>query len=69
MAHRVNEEYRTNELSLIPGGDSLTIHHKDGKKLTYDKIKNIQAYAKKAMQDPTVTQIWQENNLVWKRKE
>lgn len=67
MAHRVNDDYRKNDLSLIPGGTSLTIHHRDGRKLTYDKIKNVQAYAKKAMQDHTVTQIWQEGTLIWER--
>lgn len=67
MTHLVNDDYRKNDLSLIPGGTSLTIHHKDGRKLTYDKIKNVHAYAKKAMQDQGVTQIWQEGNLIWER--
>jgi hypothetical protein len=68
MEHRVNDDYRKNELSFTPGGTSLTIH-RNGKKLTYDKIKNVEAYARKAMQDPTVSQIWQEGTLIWERSE
>jgi tRNA G37 N-methylase Trm5 len=69
MTHRVNDDYRKNELSFIEGGTSLTIHHQNGKKLTYDKNKNPEAYARKAMQDPTVTQIWQADTLIWERGE
>lgn len=68
MTHIVSDEYRSNELSLTPGGTVLTIHYKNGKKLTYDKIKNIKAYLSKVTLDPNVIKIWQEDVLVWERK-
>jgi hypothetical protein len=42
--HKVSDEFRKNSLSLKPGGDELTIHLKNGKILTYDKIKNYSRY-------------------------
>lgn len=44
-----NDESRTNELSLEPGGVTLTVTTRDGKSISYDKIKNHWAYAKKVM--------------------
>ena len=43
------DESRTNELSLEPGGVTLTVTTKDGKSVSYDKIKNHWAYAKKGL--------------------
>jgi hypothetical protein len=67
MTLKVNDDYRKNELSFIPGGTSLTIHHKNGKKLTYDKIKNIKAYVKRTILNKDVCEIWQGDILIWKR--
>lgn len=44
-----NDESRTNELSLEPGGVTLTVTTRDGKSISYDKIKNHWAYAKKVL--------------------
>jgi hypothetical protein len=44
-----NDESRTNELSLEPGGVTLTVTTRDGKSVSYDKIKNHWAYAKKVL--------------------
>lgn len=44
-----NDESRTNGLSLEPGGVTLTVATKDGKTISYDKIKNHWAYAKKVL--------------------
>lgn len=41
---RVQDQYRTNELSKKPGGDEVTIYTKDGMIRTYDKVKNTQKY-------------------------
>jgi hypothetical protein len=41
---RVQDQYRTNELSKKPGGDEVTIYTKDGMVRTYDKVKNTQKY-------------------------
>jgi hypothetical protein len=42
----VGEEYRTNVLSLIPGGSSVEVHYRDRVKV-YTNIKNTSAYIKK----------------------
>ena len=44
-----NDESRTNELSLEPGGVTLTVTTRDGKSISYDKVKNHWAYAKKVL--------------------
>jgi hypothetical protein len=44
MAYDVKDEYRTNPLSLIPGGYTVMVEYKDGTILFYDKIKNPNAY-------------------------
>jgi len=41
---KVQDQYRTNELSKQPGGDEVTIYTKDGMVRTYDKVKNTQKY-------------------------
>ena len=52
--HIVNQEYRTNSLSLRPGGSTITAIMKDGRQLVYENIKNPTAYIRKAADDPTV---------------
>ena len=43
----VADRYRTNELSLIEGGFTVTVYYKDNRILVYDKIKNPKAYVAK----------------------
>ena len=64
---RVNDDHRRNELSIIPGGGTVTVVHTSGKRLVYDKIKNIRAYCERIAADPKVSEIWVENQLVFKR--
>jgi hypothetical protein len=63
----VKDEYRKNELSLEPGGATLTLVHRSGERRTYDKIKSVPAYVKRAQADPEIIEIWQDDHLVWKR--
>ena len=44
-----NDESRTNGLSLEPGGVTLTVTTRDGKSISYDKVKNQWAYAKRVL--------------------
>jgi len=44
-----NDESRINELSLEPGGVTLTVTTRDGKSISYDKVKNHWAYARKVL--------------------
>ncbi len=64
----VNDEHRTNDLSLRPGGDTVTPVHKNGERRIYDKIKNVHAYAKRAKLDDVVIEIWCGEELLWKRE-
>lgn len=41
---RVSDEYRTNPLSVKPGGSIIKVIYKDGSIRIYDKIKNVEAY-------------------------
>ncbi len=40
----VADEFRTNNLSLTPGGSIVEITYANGKTLVYDKIKNPKKY-------------------------
>jgi hypothetical protein len=54
MALVVGDEYRTNPLSLVPGGYSVMVEFKDGNILIYDNIKSPHAYIQKLMDNPDV---------------
>jgi len=43
----VKDEYRTNALSLKPGGHDITVTYSDGFSQTYDKVKYPTAFIKK----------------------
>lgn len=64
----VKDEHRKNDLSLQPGGETVTLVHKNGEKRIYDKIKNLHAYAKRAKMDDDVIEIWRDEELIWKRE-
>jgi len=42
----VKDNFRTNPLSLQPGGDTVKTIHQDGKIFVYDKVKRPGAYIK-----------------------
>ena len=41
---KVADQFRTNNLSLTPGGSEVIITYKNGQRLVYDKIKNPKKY-------------------------
>jgi hypothetical protein len=41
---QVSDQFRTNELSLVPGGSQVTLFYKNGKTISYDKVKNPNSY-------------------------
>jgi hypothetical protein len=43
---KVADQYRTNPLSLKPGGYTVKAIHETGKTFVYDKVKNPGAYIK-----------------------
>jgi hypothetical protein len=68
--YRVGDEYRKNELSLQPGGDSIHVIYSNGTKKTYDKIKTVDRYVERITKDQNVVEVWHESSrLIWKRDE
>ncbi len=46
MSLKVEDKYRTNQLSMEPGGYEVTIIHEGGDTFIYDKIKSPGSYIK-----------------------
>jgi hypothetical protein len=44
MNIKVADEYRTNDLSLVPGGKTVSVTYSNGKTLVYDKVKSPAKY-------------------------
>jgi len=60
MAFKVGDTYRTNHLSLRPGGYSVFVKDWRGIILEYDKIKNPQAYIRSLKRiDPGIQAWWE----------
>lgn len=43
---RVKDDYRTNPLSLQPGGVDVKVYYPNGKARIYSRIKNVEAYTR-----------------------
>ena len=70
MSHiKVTDSYRTNELSLKPGGQEVTVIHQGGKSFVYDKIKRPGMYIKSISNDDKghgpITEILLDGKSVW----
>jgi hypothetical protein len=70
---RVSEQWRTNPLSLKPGGHNVTVLWEDGKSFVYDKVKIPKNYvshiAKKTSKHGNMLEVWVDDQLVWKRED
>lgn len=63
----VNDEFRTNYLSLKPGGSTVKIIYSDHFRL-YDKIKYPKAYIEKITEsDKEIIGVEVDGKLVWKK--
>lgn len=51
---KVTDNYRTNPLSLKPGGSTVKVIHKKGKAFVYDKVKSPGAYIKRINTDSKI---------------
>ena len=58
MAFTVGDQYRTNELSLIPGGYTVCVRNVDGKVYEYSRIKKPYAYIRALSTNPMVMDAW-----------
>jgi hypothetical protein len=61
---RVKDQHRTNELSLVPGGGTVTVKYEDGRVLSYDKIKNTTAYVNR-LSKLDISEILVNGTRVW----
>ena len=68
---RVTDNYRTNPLSLQPGGSTVKAIHETGKAFVYDKVKSPGAYIKRIVTDSkiaehgAIVEILIDNVSVW----
>lgn len=69
MSMRVADEFRTNPLSLSPGGSVVTVVFSDGRMLDYDKVKSPKKYVSKIPQKDDITAVYVNGNQVWTDKE
>jgi hypothetical protein len=53
----VQDQYRTHELSLEPGGSSIFVMYNTGKTIEYDKIKYPDKYIKQLLKNSNITKI------------
>ena len=69
LSMRVGDEYRTNPLSLSPGGSVVTVVFSDGRMLDYDKVKSPKKYVSKIPQKEDIVAVYVNANQVWTDKE
>jgi len=64
MAFVVGDQYRTNELSLVPGGYVVCVRKSDGKVLEYDKIKKPYSYIRVISKKDDVIDAWLKSEVL-----
>ena len=69
MSMRVADEFRTNPLSLSPGGSVVTVVFSDGRMLDYDKVKSPKKYVASIPTRDDITAVYINGNQVWTDKE
>lgn len=69
----VKDQYRKNPLSLVEGGQHVTVVYEDGNRHVYDKVKNPKAYvtriSKRASKHGEILEVLVESQIVWSRRE
>jgi hypothetical protein len=66
---RVSDEFRTNPLSLKPGGSIVTVVFSDGRMLDYDKVKSPKKYVASIPTREDIVAVYVNGNQVWTDKE
>ena len=66
---RVGDEYRTNPLSLRPGGSVVMVVFSDGRTLEYDKVKSPKKYIATIPGREHIVQIFVNGKVVWTSEE
>ena len=62
---KVADEYRTNPLSIQPGGDEIRVYLADGMIYTYDKIKSPAKYINRLEFKDNIIRIDINGNRAW----
>jgi hypothetical protein len=62
---RVGDEFRTNSLSLTPGGSLVSVTYQGGAVKEYDKVKFPRAYVGRIKDREHIVEIKVNGNLVW----
>lgn len=64
----VSDEYRTNPMSLVPGGSVVKVTYADGSFRLYDKIKKPYHYIRVITEkDNKIISVEVDNTLAWKK--
>lgn len=63
----VKDEFRTNELSFVPGGSTVTAVYKNGKNRVYTKVKKVESYVRAIIRDNSdVVEVLVNDKSYWK---
>lgn len=63
----VADQFRTNDLSLKPGGSSVSVIYQDGSQKIYTKVKNPKAYVQAITKDLSIVKVLVDGNIYWTR--
>ena len=63
----VHDRFRTNELSVQPGGSTVTVEYADGSNRSYNKVKNPRAYINSIIKDETISSVKVDGQAYWAR--
>ena len=63
----VHDRFRTNELSVQPGGSTVTVFYLDGLNRIYKNIKVPKAYINSIVKDETITSVQVDGEVYWTR--
>lgn len=54
---KVGDQFRTNELSIAPGGSTVSIFYRNGQVKSYDKVKSVESYCRAVLKRENVSNI------------
>lgn len=63
----VADQFRTNDLSLKPGGSSVSVIYQDGSQKIYTKVKSPKAYVQAITKDLSIVKVLVDGNIYWTR--
>ena len=58
MGFQVGDQYRTNELSLVPGGYTVCVRESNGRVYEYTRIKKPYAYIRTLSNKANILDAW-----------